>query len=116
MRGRSIALQYLFPEAFGTAGFFILPIQDCEEGLRELSSSFSSIHTCMAISGHICAHSAQPVHRSILSVFAGKYPLELNSLSMTMTPLGQASTQYLHPLQRSLSMVILPFMGGSFPV
>src|SRR5512139_830253 len=64
----------------------------------------------MAISGHICAHNVHPVHCSMHSVLAGKYPLVLNSLSMTITLLGHASTQYLHPLQRSLSMVILPFI------
>jgi len=114
-REQFLTFRYPAPKAFGNSGFFILRVQNCEEGLRELSSSFSSIHTCMAISGHICAHSAHPVHRSIHFAFAGKYPLGLNSLSMTITPLGHASTQYLHPLQRSLSMMILPFMGA-FPV
>ena len=97
-----------------TAKTMIPRVQDRDGGFEETSPCFSSTHTSMAISGHICAHNVHPVHCSMHSVFAGKYPLVLNSLSMTITPFGHASMQYLHPLQRSLLMVMLPFIHA-FP-
>jgi hypothetical protein len=96
--------------SFHQRQFFGIRTQDLDEEAGDASLCPSSFQTTMAISGHICAHNAQPLHISGAATFAGKYPLELNSLSMTMTPLGHASTQYLHPLHNSLLMAIFPFI------
>ncbi len=63
----------------------------------------------MAISGHIMAHMAQPVHLSGCVKQAGKKPAPLNRVSTIMEPFGHASMQYSHPLQRSVSITIFPF-------
>jgi hypothetical protein len=52
-----------------------------------------SRYTSIAISGHIFAHIAQPVHFSRCSATAGKNPLLLKRFLIDMTPRGQVSTQ-----------------------
>ena len=56
-------------------------------------SPYSSRHTSMAISGHTCAHMAQPVHSSAWAKIATKYPLLLNCSSRTIEPVGHAAMQ-----------------------
>ena len=64
----------------------------------------------MATSGHMCAHIAQPVHFSGFSANAVKNPLLLKSFFIAITLAGHASSQYAHPLQRSVSIFIFPFI------
>ena len=64
----------------------------------------------MATSGQTFAQMAQPVHFSGYCANAGKKPPLLKLFLIAMTLTGHASWQYEHPLQRSASIFILPFI------
>jgi hypothetical protein len=72
-----------------------------------ISAAGLSRKTSMAQSGHTIAQLAQPVQFGPVEA-AGKYPLLLDFSEMVITLLGQAVTQSVQPLQRSISILIFP--------
>ena len=58
---------------------------------------------------------AQPVHSPLSLKEAVKYPLEFNLSDKVITFLGQNQIQISHPLQRSWSISIYPFIQTSTP-
>jgi hypothetical protein len=64
--------------------------------------------TSIAVSGHIIAQNAHPIHSFSSVKRAGKNPLEFKPFfAIAIIFLGQTPTQSLHPLHFSLSITAL---------
>jgi hypothetical protein len=64
----------------------------------------------MAASGHMSAHTAQPVQPFLASCTAKQYPLALSFVESTMPFLGQKAMQNWQPLHNSVLTTIFPFI------
>jgi hypothetical protein len=88
---------YGITEVTGTSGKYSR-FSECGIAAHQLSQL---LNTSIAVSGHMTAQEAHPVHSIVVSKEATKYPLALSVFERIMACLGQNSIQSRHPLQRS---------------